>query len=181
MYIIFIFSIEENEEEKEIKKDETSLFKQNIEYYIEKITKKKGEIIFNENLFYAGLDKEYSENLLNYFLKDIKLNNQEIKDLLIKAKYKPKNIKFINLLLHQGKSVDEIIKKEKLFSPRIELNENKLSYSLCYLLMAMPSGLPDCFLQLIFDDDYTYINDNKNLIIKSRENNWNIINKDKIV
>ena len=42
----------------------------------------------------------------------------------------------------------------------------------------MPSGLPDCFLKLIFED-YIYIKDQKKLIAKYPDNNWNYIKKDK--
>ena len=42
----------------------------------------------------------------------------------------------------------------------------------------MPSGLPDCFLKLIFEDN-TYIKDQKKLLAKYPDNNWNYIIKDK--
>ena len=42
----------------------------------------------------------------------------------------------------------------------------------------MQLELPDCFLQLIFDN-YTHIYDDKNIIIKCPINNWNVVNKDK--
>ena len=148
--------------------------------YIENFIENKEEINFLENSYYVAISEKDSVLLLNHFTKDINLNDKESEDLLKIAKNKPKNIKLINILLHQGKSVDEIIKMEKLFIPKIKLIKNKLSYPLSYILTIMPSGLPDCFLKLIFDD-YNYIIDDKNLIIKHPDNNWNLINKNKIL
>ena len=148
--------------------------------YIENFIENKEEINFLENSYYVGLSKKDSVLLLNHLTKDINLNGKESEDLLKIAKNKPKNIKLISILLHQGKSVDEIIKMEKLFIPKIKLIKNKLSYPLYYILTIMPSGLPDCFLKLIFDD-YNYIIDDKNLIIKHPDNNWNLVNINKIL
>ena len=53
--------------------------------YIEKYIEKKDEINFLKNSYYVGLSEKYSELLLNYFTKDINLNEQERKDLLQKA------------------------------------------------------------------------------------------------
>ena len=47
-----------------------------------------------------------------------------------------------------------------------------------HLLSNMPSGLPDSFLKLIFDD-YDQIEDDKFFIEKSKENDWTIIKTDK--
>ena len=88
-------------------------------------------------------------------------------------------MKIICELLKLGKTVKDIKEMEKLDSSNINLEVNIFSYPLYYLLINMPSGLPDCFLKLIFDN-YGYIIDDKNLIIKSFENNWNLIDKNKI-
>ena len=175
LYFIFIFTIKDYDKKIEINIEKKELFMKYIEKYIEK----KDEINFLKNSYYVGLSEKYSELLLNYFTKDINLNEQESKDLLLKAKNKPKNIKLINILLHQGKSVDEILKMEKLYISSIKLI-NKSSYLLYYILTIMPSGLPDCFLKLIFND-YNYIIDDKHLIIKHPENNWNAINRNKLL
>ena len=57
-------------------------------------------------------------------------------------------------------------------------NQQKLSYLLYYLLSNMPSGLPDSFLELIFEN-YDRIDDYKFFITRSIENNWTIIKRDK--
>ena len=176
LYFIFIFTIKDYDEKTDINKEKNELFKKYIENFIEN----KEEINFLENSYYVGISEKDSVLLLNHLTKDINLNDKESEDLLKIANNKPKNIKLINILLHQGKSVDEIIKMEKLFIPKIKLIKNKSSYPLYYILTIMPSGLPDCFLKLIFDD-YNYIIDDKNLIIKHPDNNWNLVNINKIL
>ena len=79
--------------------------------------------------------------------------------------------------MNQGKSADDILAMKELKMPEIEFIDNK-SYKLYFLLSNMPSGLPDCFLQLIFND-YSDIKYDTNIITKSKNNNWNIIIKDK--
>ena len=80
--------------------------------------------------------------------------------------------------LIKGKSIQEIT-EIKDFAKYIELIENqqKLSYLLYYLLSNMPSGLPDSFLELIFDD-YALIDDYQSFIATKKENDWTMINKD---
>ena len=46
-------------------------------------------------------------------------------------------------------------------------------YAYLYLLSKMPSGLPDCFVQLIFKENF-----DDDLISKYTKNNWNYINTD---
>ena len=69
---------------------------------------------------------------------------------------------------------NKIIEKE-IESDKIKEDE---TFTLYHILSNMPSGLPDCFLKLIFED-YIYIKDQKKLIAKYPDNNWNYIKKDK--
>ena len=69
--------------------------------------------------------------------------------------------------------MDKLEIKNKIFS---ETKNNSL-YILYYLLSNMPSGLPKCILNSLFDD-YDRIYDEKNFISKSPETDWIIINKD---
>ena len=131
--------------------------------------------IINENIFYAGLKEDNSQYLLEKLIEGINIDlNDKEKDLLKKAKYKPKNIKIISELLHQGKSIEFILNMKELEINYTELIKNRSSYPLYILLLNMPSGLPDLFLQKLFND-YDKIIDDMNLIIKSPDNNWNII------
>ena len=57
-------------------------------------------------------------------------------------------------------------------------NQQKLTYLLYHLLSNMPSGLPESFLKLIFDD-YDDIEDDKFFIESSQENDWTIIKRNK--
>ena len=84
----------------------------------------------------------------------------------------------ISELLLQGDTVEIIKKMEQIKLTNINISTNGSSFPLYYLLLNMPSGLPDCFLQLIFKN-YNNIYDERNIIIKSKTNNWNIINKNK--
>ena len=139
------------------------------------------KVKFDENVFYPEINANYSEKLFDKLIlgKNIEINNEDKRSLIReKAKYKQKNIKILCELLIRGEKVEDIKNMEKLEIPNIELNSNKSSFPLYYLLLNMPSGLPDCFLELIFDD-YANIKDDKKIIISSIVNNWNLINKDK--
>ena len=99
-------------------------------------------------------------------------------ELLINvANYKQRKIKSISKLLINGENVENIKTRENLEIINIELNENNSSFPLYYLLLNLPLGLPNSFLELIFDN-YKNINDDNNLIIKKISNNWNYINYD---
>ena len=136
----------------------------------------------NKYIYYIGINTNLSLNVINNFLKGKnKKISDNVKENLIreKAKYKPKKIKILSELLLQDETPENIKKMKELKLTNIKLSSNELSYKLYYLLMNMPSGLPDCFLQLIFPD-YDKINDNNHLMRKSIDN-WNIINKEKII
>ena len=158
-YFIFIFDSETNK--------------------IENFIPKEIPIEINKNLFYPEMSDDFSVKLLNLLIegKNIKINSKEKNDLIINiANCKPKKIKIISELLLKGFTLEKI-KKNKYFKlTNIKILKNNLSFPLYYLLFNMPSGLPDCFLQLIFKN-YLYIHDDKHIIIKSLNNNWNIINK----
>ena len=122
--------------------------------------------IINENIFYAGLKEDNSQYLLEKLIEGINIDlNDKEKDLLKKAKYNPKNIKIISELLHQGKSIEFILNMKELEINYTELIKNRSSYPLYILLLNMPSGLPDLFLQKLFND-YDKIIDDMNNIYK---------------
>ena len=130
-----------------------------------------------KNLFYAGYGKNGAELLLKYLIKNnnISLSNEQIQNLLNKANYLPMNIKLIAKLLLEKVSYNEIIERKQLKKTYNKLNELEDDlYNLYFILLNMPSGLPDSFLQLIFKD-YVYINDEKKLMDRYPENNWNYI------
>ena len=163
LYFIFIFDSE----------------KDKIEKFIQKVM----PIKIDKNLFYPEINKDFSIELLNLFIegKNIKINSKEKLDLVINdAKCKPGMIKLISESLLKGYTIGNIkniIKQSAIKNKKqLELIKNNLSFPLYYLLLNMPSGLPDCFLQLIFKN-YLDIYDDKHIIIKSLNNNWNIINK----
>ena len=176
LYFIFIFDINEENDETEIKEVQKSeIFIKEIKNYITNDI----NIKLDENLFYAGLNEDNALMFLNHLLKgkNIRLNEKNKRDLLKnKAKYKPRKIKNLSELILQGETVENINNMTELQISNINII-NKSTYVLYYLLSNMPSGLPDCFLQLIFND-YDCIRDYNNLIVKSPMN-WNIINKDK--
>ena len=160
LYFIFILDIENQSKEQ-----------------LEQIIPKE----INENVFYPKLDEHFSIKLLNYFIegKSIKIRKIEKRDLVKDiAKYNPKYIKLISELLLQGETVENIKKMQELKLTDIDIIKEESSFSLYYLLLNMPSGLPDIFLKLIFKN-YDSITDEKNIIIKSPINNWNLINKNK--
>ena len=177
LYFIFIFNKNEDKQEKGIN-EKISDYKEYIENIFKQINQK---INLNyENLFYAGLNNRCSNYLLNHLLNktEIDLHHTEKNSLLNKAKHRPKEIKNIIELLTQGKSVEEIIKNE-IKIPKNGIIENDRAYELYFLLFIMPSGLPDCFLNLIFDDYFNIKYDNK-MITKSKNNyNWNLIMNNK--
>ena len=165
LYIIFILNITEEK------------------YIIDNISEIKGIKLEenDKNIFYAGMDGDSSLKLLKYYIKEYNLNIkiEDCIDLLkSKTEYKPKKIKLLSELLIQGEPVENIKKMKEIEMPNIVLVKDNLSFPLYYLLLNMPSGLPNCFLELIFDN-YYLIQDNKRLLIKSPDNFWNLINKDK--
>ena len=170
LFFIFIFNWEGKEENQ---------FKTSLEEILK--NKKKIELISNQNLFYAGLNTEKYSYLYDRYLEDsnIKLTQTQKKNLLKNEPETPENIKIICEKLLEGKIVLDPIKIEnfKEFKDSIE-KQQKLSYLLYHLLSNMPSGLPDSFLKLIFDD-YDQFEDDKFFIEKSKENEWNIIKTDK--
>ena len=161
LYFIFIFDTKDNKIE-------------NIENNINK------DMIKNENIFYLGINNDYSIKLLKLLIKgkNISITHDVLSELLINvANYKQRKIKSISKLLINGENVENIKTRENLELINIELNENNSSFPLYYLLLNLPLGLPNSFLELIFDN-YKNINDDNNLIIKKISNNWNYINHD---
>ena len=181
LYFIFIFNIKEEKnneiidlQNKEIK------FKKYIGKNIPNEINIK--IIPNKNLLYLGINEHNSLKLLNHFLngKSMNLNNSEKMNLIKeKTNYKPKKIKILSELLLQGEKIENIKNMKDLALTSTKLISNESTYKLYFLLFNMPTGLPDCFLQLIFKE-YSHIKDYNNLIVKSIHN-WNMINKDKIL
>ena len=171
LYFIFILNtIESKDEEKE------KLIYNYIQKYDIKINSKNEY----KNCFYAGLGLYGPRKLLEHLTKNsIVLNNDNTNNLLIKANNLPQKIKKIAELLLEKISPEEILNFKELQFPNIKLNElNETSLlTLYYILLNMPSGLPDCFLQLIFKD-YIFITDEKRLISRYPESNWNYIEKD---
>ena len=138
-------------------------------------------INLNDNIFDLGIDIYYSLKILNDLIrgKNVEISYDEKYELLkANDNYKPKKIKLISDLLINGETFENIKNKENLELDNIELNKNKLSFPLYYLLLNMPSGLPKSFLELIFDN-YKEINDDKNIIHQKISNNWSYIKKDK--
>ena len=167
LYFIFIFDFVE---EKDIK------FTKYIEESLKGIIQKKND----EYIFNAGYNMYSAKKLFNELIKDINLNltEKDRDDLLTKiAKFKPKNIRIICELFNQGKTIEEIKNMDKLVIQNIKIDYRSLSYPIYFLLVNMPSGLPDSFLILIIEN-YASIFDDQNLITK--KNNWNIINENKI-
>ena len=166
-YFIFIFNVK-----KGGKNDFIEIIKDKCEKYFNREIK-----IDEEILFYAKPGKKYYSDLFDSFLKgsNLILTDDEKKELLNKAENKPKNIKIIENLLLQGKTVSEITKMSDLSIVNDESSgKEKRTFLLYYLLSIMPSGLPVSFLKLIFED-YDFIKYDKSFITKSIKNNWNLI------
>ena len=90
------------------------------------------------------------------------LNNSEKMNLIKeKTKYKPKKIKILSELLLHGEKFKNIKNMKDLILTSIILISYESTYKLYFLLFNMPSGLPDCFLQLIFKE-YPNIKDYNN-------------------
>ena len=172
----FVFLFDYNEENK-------MAFESNLNKYISNnninISLEK-----DKNLFYAGIDeKELLKNLTSGY--DIRLSDEEKNLIAKKGKKNPNIIKNISELLIHGEKLQkinemteqDIINKVKIF---FKLKENKQIYELYYLLLIMPSGLPNTFLNLLFED-YNKIIDEENLISENKEDNsnWKIIDKEK--
>ena len=159
-YFIFIFDTKNREKEN---------IKNNID---------KDMIINDNNIFYLGIDLRGSMKIINSLIKgkNIKISDDEKIELLRDiAEYKPKKIKLISELLINGESAENIKKMKNLELANIILNKDKQSFPLYYLLYNMPLGLPNSFLELIFEN-YKEIDDDKNIISQKLENNWNYIN-----
>ena len=169
LYFIFIFNWEERDENK-IKTSLEEIFTKN---------KKEIKLIINENLFYAGIKDTNYLDLFDYYLNESNIKLTEKQKTELKRDGSLQTIKKICEQLLEGKSIQEIT-EIKDFEKYIEIIENqkKLSYLLYYLLSNMSSGLPDSFLELIFEN-YDRIDDYKLFITRSIENNWTIIKRDK--
>ena len=194
--IKFNFEIEKDEYNKLLEYlkmiNEEFCYMNNIEYYfififdskeenITKIENKITEIMtINNNKFNLIISEYNSFELLNNLIKgkNIKIDNKEKYELLEMVNYKPKKIKLLSQLLINGKAFENIKNMKNLKLTNIELNKDDSSFPLYYLLLNMPLGLPNDFLELIFDN-YREINDDKNLINQNNINNWNIIKNDK--
>ena len=108
------------------------------------------------------------ENYANYFKNHIR--NIDSKNILYAGFNTLKN-----KLLYQEKNFEKNIIKN---ISQKNIIENDLLYFFYFLIYNMPSGLPDCFLELIFDN-YNEIKYDRKLIVKSKIDNWNIINNKK--
>ena len=168
LFFIFIFNWEDEND-----------FKKSLE---EKLNNNEEiKLIINQNLFFAGLKEDDYYYLFKKYLKDsnIQLTKTQQKNLLKKEPATPQNIKKICEQLLEGKSIQDMlqIKNFQEFKESRE-NQQKLTYLLYHLLSNMPSGLPESFLKLIFDD-YDNIEDDKFFIESSQENDWAIIKRNK--
>ena len=156
LFFIFIFNLkEEKNDENIIEQEKQEKFKEYMKNYIPKDIK----IIPKENLFYIGLNEHSSLYLLNHFLKekDMGLSVKEKINLIKeKTEYKPIKIKILSELILQGETIENIKNMKELKITSVKLPSNESTYKLYYLLLNMPSGLPDCFLKLIFND-YPFI------------------------
>ena len=168
LYFIFIFDTE----------DPTEKFHELIKKKLDEKTKN-----IDNFLFYLKITEKTAGDLFKMYLKKanlkLKLENEEKTKLLSKANLNNKNIEIIVELLNKGFSVKEILEMDKLEIKNKIFSETKNNslYILYYLLSNMPSGLPKCILNSLFDD-YDRIYDEKNFISISPETDWIIINKD---
>ena len=150
-------------------------------YFIIVIDKEDIKKIENINYFNALLNENnalilFNELYASYGRDPKNLNLEEKKTLLKRSNpknnlYEPKKI---------SKIVDECILGIKSNEINIEDNITKKrtislkpSDAYLFLLSKMPSGLPDCFLQLIFKNNFE-----DELISKYTMNNWNYFNTD---
>ena len=178
--VIIIIKIEENEDLIERIKNRFSNF--NNCYFIIVIDKEdiKPEIKKNFKNFNALLDRFNAELLfkelyISYGRSGNDLNTVIFNKLFEKLnqknkKYEPKKI---------SKLVDSYILCKSI--DKINIDDNNMErtilltplYAYLFILSKMPSGLPDCFVQLIFKDNF-----DDELISKYTMNNWNYINTD---
>ena len=128
-------------------------------------------------------EKKIFDKYINNFQDIIKkLEEKFNKKILFKLNDEKNNIFYAgfntleNKLLYQENNFER--NENKLENKNGKLTKNDSSYFLCFLIYNMPDGLPDCFLELIFDDYYN-IKYDYNLIVKSRINKWNVINNKK--
>ena len=128
-------------------------------------------------------EKKIFDKYINNFQDIIKkLEEKFNKKILFKLNDEKNNIFYAgfntleNKLLYQENNFER--NENKLENKNGKLTKNDSSYFLFFLIYNMPDGLPDCFLELIFDDYYN-IKYDYNLIVKSRINKWNVINNKK--
>ena len=173
LYFIFLLNT------RDIKYEEREYFNKEIINDLENNVDKN---IKEDNIIYLGLEKNEAIILLKHYINNILsiYEYEELNKILRENNYLPTKIKFLAETL-----LDKNPQRKKINLNDINLKDNKsnkfnedLSLTLYYILLNMPSGLPDCFLQFIFED-YIYIKDKKGLMAKYPENNWNYIKKDK--
>ena len=120
-------------------------------------------------------EEEKINNYLFYFekiIKDIEIKNKkkskfnlnEEKEKIFYAGFK---------LTESNKEENKNLKKNE--KDIILIKEKDKSYPLYFLLFNLPSGAPDCLLKLIFDNYYSFKDENRYLA-KSKIDNWRIIN-----
>ena len=181
IFFIFIFDFPYvDNRDGDLKK---KTFENNLSEYMSKNNKNIiPKLKNNINLFYPGINENKLLEIINENYK-VKLSNDDIKYIEKIGKNNPKIIKIIIELLNLGEkmenikkmTIEEIIKKHKIV---LKPKEKKRIYQLYYLLLILPSGLPNSFLELLFED-YNTIIDEDNLISENKEDNsnWKIIDK----
>ena len=150
-----------------------------------------------KNVKYFDAKIRNPEFLVDYYYNLYKGNYKLNKDALYtlnqalgNKRMKPKQLeKIAKLIAFENKTINDIIdiienKQEELFHSEkknvLILNEeNKEIYSKYYFLSKCISGLPDCFMSLIFDKNEKNKNTiSENLIKINKRNDWKYIEKD---
>ena len=132
----------------------------------------KNELIrfYNAILDENGAKNLFKEICQSYgtYINDSKLNE-------VFAKYK-QNKEYEPIMVHRiansyiNGTIDEVNEDKNNINREISLTP---LYAYLFLLSKMPQGLPDCFVQLVFDKSF-----NDDLISKYTKNNWYYINSD---
>ena len=175
---IIVIKVEDNKKIENIKKKFANY--SNC-YFIIVIDKEDIKKIENVNYFNALLNENNALILFNELYKSYgrdpgNINKAEKQALLKKSNlkdnlYEPKKISKVVDECILGIKSDEINIEDNIIKKRtISL---KPSDAYLFLLSKMPSGLPDCFLQLIFNQNFE-----DELISKYTMNNWNYFNSD---
>ena len=175
---IIVIKIEEIEKIQKIKK---KFGNNNNCYFIIIIDEENIGRIKNCNCFNALLDKNNAKKLFQELYSSYGRNARDIKEKDLESLIKKTNPKND---LYEPKKISKIVDSYILGVPidKINLEDNVIKkrtlsltplYAYLFLLSKMPSGLPDCFVQLIFKENF-----DDNLIGKYTMNNWNYFNSD---